>query len=102
MKREASPRSQSGYGDYDTVMGVLNAQLEKGPYMLGDRIAAADILWGTALGWLTMFDLVPKLPAIMRYVETVTTRPIVARVRVADSALAAEHEKAAAAKSAAQ
>lgn len=102
MKREVPPRAQSGYGDYDSVISVLHAQLEKGPYMLGDRITAADILWGNALGWLTMFDLVPKLPAIMRYVEKVTTRPIATRVKAEDTALAAEHEKIAAAKSAAQ
>jgi glutathione S-transferase len=102
MKRETPPRAQSGYGDYDTVIGVLNAQLEKGPYMLGERMTAADILWGTALSWLTMWDLVPKLPAITAYAERITTRPIVTRVRAEDSALAAEHENAAAAKSAAQ
>ena len=102
MKRETPPRSQSGYGDYDTVIGAVNAQLEKGPYFLGDRMTAADILWGTALSWLTLWDLVPKLPAIVSYAERITTRPIVARVRERDAALAAEHEKAVAAKSAAQ
>jgi glutathione S-transferase len=102
MKREMPPRSQSGYGDYDTVMDVLNAQLEKGAYILGDRMTVADILWGSALSWLTRWDLVPKTPAIMGYAERITTRPIVARVRAQDAALAAEHEKAAAGKSAAQ
>lgn len=102
MKRETPPRSQSGYGDYDTVMSVLSGQFEKGQHILGERITAADILWGSALAWLTTWDLVPKLPPIMRYVERVTTRPIVARIRAEDAALAKEHEKAAAGKSAAQ
>lgn len=102
IKRQAPPPMQSGYGDYDSVIKVLSAQLEKGPYLLGERMTAADILWGTALAWLTAWDLVPKLPAFMRYVERITARPAVVRVRDRDMALAAEHQKAAAGKSAAQ
>ncbi len=61
----------SPYGDYDTMLGTLTAQLRKGPYLLGERFTAADVLWGTALGWTTMFKLVPELPEIMTYVQRI-------------------------------
>ena len=46
MKRDPAPPTQSPYSDYDSMLGALETQLAKGPYLLGDRITAADILWG--------------------------------------------------------
>ena len=68
----------------------LTDQLAKGPYLLGDKISAADILWGGALMWTTMFKLVPELPVITDYIKRVTARPSYARVKEKDAALAAE------------
>jgi glutathione S-transferase len=83
------------YGDYDTMLKTLTDQLARGPYMLGERFSAADVLWGTALGWTTMFKLVPELPVIMDYVKRVGARPAVGRVRAKDAELAAKHAAAA-------
>jgi glutathione S-transferase len=85
----------SPYGDYDTMLKTLTDQLAKGPYILGERMTAADVLWGTALGWTTAFKLVPELPEIKQYVERMSARPSVDRVKALDAALAAEHEAAA-------
>ncbi len=95
LKRDAPPPSMSPYGDYDTMLKTLTDQLAKGPYLLGERMTAADVLWGTALGWTTAFKLVPELPEIMQYVERMRTRPSVDRVKALDATLAAEHEAAA-------
>ena len=56
-------------------------QLRKGPYMLGDKFSAADVLWGTALSWTTMFKLVPELPEITAYINRWNSRPSFAPVR---------------------
>src|ERR1041385_3280147 len=53
MKREPAPPAMSPYGDYDTMLKTLTDQLARGPYILGERFSAADILWGTALTWTT-------------------------------------------------
>ena len=82
------------YGSYDVMLETVVAQLRRGPYLLGERFTAADVLWGTALSWTTMFGVVPKLPEIMAYVDRITGRPAYARVQAADAALAAEHEPA--------
>lgn len=90
MKREQAPLAMSPYGDFDTMLHTLTDRLEQGPYILGDRFSAADVLWATGLGWTTMFGIVPKLPAIERYVAHVSSRPAFARAKAADDALAAQ------------
>jgi glutathione S-transferase len=89
MKREPAPASTSPYGDYDTMLGTLVQQLRAGPYLLGERFSAADVLWGTALAWTTAFKLVPELPEIMDYIARVSSRPAAQRARAADAELAA-------------
>ncbi len=94
MKREVPPSSRAPYGDFDSMLGVITAELRKGPYLLGERFSAADVLWGTALGWTTRFKLVPELPEIMEYTARIAARPAVARAAAADAALVAEQTAA--------
>ena len=89
MKRDAAPPSTAPYGDYDTMLKTLTDQLAAGPYLLGERFSAADVLWGTALTWTTMFKLVPELPVLTAYMARVNARPAVARGRAKDAELAA-------------
>lgn len=90
LGRDPGRRAMSPYGDYDTVVDTVTAALARGPYLLGDRFSAADILWGTALGWTTAFKVVPERPEIMDYVRRIAGRPAVVRARMKDDALAAE------------
>ncbi|KAF2991643.1 glutathione S-transferase family protein [Methylocystis sp. MJC1] len=96
--KQEPPKNMSAYGDFETVMAVINKQLAAGPYLLGARFSAADILWATALRWTTGFGLVPMTPEISAYIERVGSRPSVARVTETDKQLLAIHEAAAAAK----
>ncbi len=89
MKREPAPASTAPYGDYDTMLKTLTDQLAKGPYLLGDKFSAADVLWGTALTWTTAFKLVPDLPVIKAYMDLVNARPSVAWARARDAEFAA-------------
>lgn len=95
LKHDPAPPGMSPYGDYDSVIRALAGQLEEGPYLLGSRMTAADVLWGSALNWTIGFGVVPNLPVFERYVERMTARPAFVRVRERDAAWAAEHEKAA-------
>ncbi|MBN8712638.1 MAG: glutathione S-transferase family protein [Xanthomonadales bacterium] len=81
--------STSPYGDFDTMLKTLTDQLGHGPWLLGETFSAADVLWGTALNWTTMFKLVPELPVIRAYIDRVTSRPAWQRAAAADAALAA-------------
>src|SRR5882762_8738833 len=59
----------------DKVLNTLVDVLSVGPYVLGERFSAVDLLWGTALTWMTGFKLVPDLPVIMDYIGRITARP---------------------------
>lgn len=85
----------SPYGDYETVMRVVNAQLANGPWLLGERFTAADVVWGSALHWTTRFGVVPVTPEIAAYLERFGARPAIARAAQRDEALLAEQDKAA-------
>jgi len=87
LKRDPGTRAMSPYGDFDSTVGALVAQLARGPYICGDRFTAADVLWGTALTWITGFGLVEPVPVIARYVERWKQRPSVARVAAIDAKL---------------
>jgi glutathione S-transferase len=82
----------SPYGDFETVMTTLSGQLQTGPYLLGSAFTAADVLWGTAMEWTTMFGLVPPSPVLSAYIERVSSRPAAVRAREQDAALAAQHK----------
>jgi glutathione S-transferase len=91
MKREPAPAAMSPYGDYDSMLKTLVTQLSKGPYLLGERFTAADVLWGSGLTWTTMFKLVPELPEIKAYLERLSVRPALARTRAKDAEFAAAY-----------
>lgn len=95
MKREPAPLTRSPYGEFDSVMALINAQLAQGPYLFGECFTAADILWATALRWTVGFGLVPETAQISAYVARVTARPCFARVAQTDDELLKIHEAAA-------
>ncbi|EIL88450.1 glutathione S-transferase family protein [Rhodanobacter sp. 115] len=89
MKRDPPPSRQSPYGSWDDVFNALSGQLAHGPWLLGERFTAVDVLWGIALGWTTQFGLVPATPTIRAYVDRVAARPAVQRAAAKDAELLA-------------
>jgi glutathione S-transferase len=89
LKREAAPPSICPYGDYDTMLATLTRQLRAGPWLLGERFSAADVLWGYSLAWTTAFKLVPELPEVTAYIARLNARPSAQRVAALDAELAA-------------
>lgn len=89
MQRDPAPRAQSPYADFDTTLAALTAQLAPGPWVLGERFSAADVLWGNALRFTTGFGMVEKTPMIAEYMQRVLARPAQVRALEADAELAA-------------
>lgn len=87
-------RKQSGYGNYDEVMAVLATQLETGPWLLGERFTAADVLWGLAINYGFACNLLPECPAFHAYADRVKARPAIRRAFELDEALAKEQADA--------
>ena len=94
MKHAPGSANETPYASYEALIDLLEAQLEKGPYLLGDRFTAADLLWGIALTWTTMFGLVEARPAFQRYMDRIGARLSVQKVTAEDATMVAEHEAA--------
>jgi glutathione S-transferase len=94
MNRDPGPKAVSPYSDYGSVVDIVRRQLEQGPYLLGERFTAADVLWGGALRWTTMFKLFPESPPVTDYIKRVTSRPAFVKMSKHDSELAAQHQAA--------
>lgn len=94
MKREAGSAQSSPYGDFDTMYETLVQHLSRQPFFTGERLSAADILWGTALHWMTMFGLVPERPVVAGFIQKIVSRPSYRTMMDLDATLAAEHQAA--------
>nr|WP_315394111.1 glutathione S-transferase [uncultured Duganella sp.] len=88
LKREVQDKKTTGYGTFDDVFTTFTTQMSQGPYMLGPRFTALDVLWGGALGWMTAFELLPPHQAITDYVTLVQGRPAAREVAQRDGAMA--------------
>jgi glutathione S-transferase len=87
LKRDGGSTAMLPYGSVETTVSTLIAQLTAGPWLLGDRFTAADVLWGTALTWMTGFGLVEAVAPIKAYVERWNARPSVKKVAEIDAKL---------------
>lgn len=65
----------AGHGDYERVMASLDQALSNGPWLLGQKFSAADIVMGSTLNFATMFGAIPKEGRIKEYVERIAARP---------------------------
>ncbi len=66
----------AGWGEAARVFDVLDAALEKGPWILGDTFSAADIAIGSGLNFaVRLFKMVPSRPSFERYIDRCAARP---------------------------
>ncbi len=69
------PRGTAGWVKVDEVMDFVNATLAKGPYLLGDRFSAVDILVATTFKMFLGSPLLEKTDPLDAYVGRVMARP---------------------------
>jgi glutathione S-transferase len=87
-RKEEPRRGMLGYGDFDTVMAVVAAAVEPGPYLMGEQFTAADVVLGSTLRWGMMFGVLPKRPEFVAYVGRLEQRPALKRAIALDQELA--------------
>jgi glutathione S-transferase len=78
MKVE-TPRGFAGWAPAQEVMDFTFKTLEKGPYILGEKFSAADVLIGTTFQMFMGSPMLPKTPLVEDYVKRVVGRPSYAR-----------------------
>ena len=77
------PTSTAAWGSATQVFDVLDAALEKGPFLLGDMFSAADIMVGSGLNFaIRLFKMVPTRPSFDRYIDACSARPAFQRAMV--------------------
>ncbi|HAO41845.1 MAG TPA: glutathione S-transferase family protein [Afipia sp.] len=70
------PSSTAAWGSATQVFDVLDAALEKGPFLLGETFSAADIMIGSGLNFaVRLFKMVPPRPSFDRYIDACAARP---------------------------
>lgn len=82
-------KSTSGWGDFDAMIEVLVAGLETGPWIMGERFCAADVLLGSSVYFMKMFGILPDLQVLTDYSERCLARPACARALARDAELEA-------------
>lgn len=87
-RAEAPPRAALGYGDYDTTMDVVAAAVTPGPFLLGDKFTAADVVIGSTLRWGMAFKLIPERKEFVDYVARLVDRPAARRAATRDDDIA--------------
>jgi glutathione S-transferase len=78
------PRGTAGWVPVDEAVGAIVRALALGPYLLGGRFSAADVLYGTTFALFAQSPALPKSAAIDEYVKRIVARPAYARAQARD------------------
>lgn len=79
----------AGYGSLDAVLDVIEQAVAGRPFLVGDRMSAADVVMGAQLGFGMMFGTIKPRPAFEAYCAGLMARPAACRARALDDALLA-------------
>lgn len=82
-------RAMAGYGCFEDAVNGAEQALKAGPYILGDTFSAADVHFGSAIGFYLQFGSIEPRPAFEAYVARIQARPAAVRAREIDDALIA-------------
>ena len=83
-RKDAAPRGALGYGDFETVLDVVAKAVEPGPYILGNKFTAADVVIGSTLRWGMLFKMLPERPEFLAYAARLAERPALQRSQKQD------------------
>jgi len=74
-KLEMNPVA-AGWGDAERVIEVLDGALQKGPWLLGEKFTAADIVIGSTMNFaVRLFKMIPARPSFDAYIARCMARP---------------------------
>jgi glutathione S-transferase len=79
------PRGTAGWVAVEEALPTVTKALSTGPYLLGERFSALDVLYGTTFAMFGQSPLLPKSPVIEAYAKRVVSRPAFARARAKDA-----------------
>ncbi|MGD2130266.1 MAG: glutathione S-transferase family protein [Lysobacterales bacterium] len=80
-------RATSGWGDWNLMVEVLERGLERGPWILGDRFSAADIMLGSSVYFMKIFGVLPDSQVLSDYGDRCLARPAYGKALARDAEL---------------
>ena len=80
------PTTAAGWGDFDRVINTLESVLSQGPWILGERFSAADVMIGSDLLFgVERFKIVEPRPVFAAYLARCHARPALQRALAIDA-----------------
>jgi glutathione S-transferase len=79
------PRGTAGWVPVEEAMATMLSALSAGPYLLGERFSAADVLYGTTFALFGQNPIMPKSRVIDDYVGRIVARPAFARAQAREN-----------------
>ena len=80
-------RATSGWGDFPTMIEVLERGLQPGPWLLGERFSAADVLVGSSVYFMKVFGVLPDSAILHEYCDRCLARPAYQKALARDAEL---------------
>lgn len=68
-------RGRSGWGDFDLMIETLEGALQNREWLLGNQFTAADVLVGSSVVFMRMFDMLENSPILAAYADKCLARP---------------------------
>lgn len=73
---------RNGFGSFDLMISTLEKALAQGPWILGERFTAPDVLLGAGVHFIQLFGVLPAgQPAIEGFIERCRARPAFQRAQ---------------------
>jgi glutathione S-transferase len=68
-------RHRSGWGDFELMIKTLERGIADRSWILGDTFTAADVMLGSSVVFMRMFDMLPASEALSAYADRCLARP---------------------------
>ena len=79
-----------GYGNFETVVSVLDDLLNSRDYVCGDRFTAADVYFGSQIMFPLQFGMLPERDSFLKYRDRLQVRNAYKRANEIDEKIIAE------------
>jgi glutathione S-transferase len=77
---------RNGWGSFEQMLETLRKGVEKGPWVLGERFSAADVLLGMSCYYMRQFKMIQDEPLLFAYADRCAARPAFQRALAIESA----------------
>jgi glutathione S-transferase len=64
-----------GWGSFDRMIETLENGLQRGPWLLGDQLTAADVMVGSSVVFMRLFKMLPASATLDAYADRCLERP---------------------------